>query len=95
MRNFLNRYGKLHFIVHTMIFLMSLIVANSVIQLTLINMALIVASSDAPAYAFGEGCPERLRLSSCYDAGVADAQAAAEEKAREDKANDDDDDSNQ
>ena len=39
MRNFLDRYGKLHFIVHTMIFLVALIVANSVIQLTLVNMA--------------------------------------------------------
>ena len=39
MRNFLNRYGKLRFIVHTTIFLVGLIVANSVIQLTLINMA--------------------------------------------------------
>ena len=39
MKNFLNRYGKLHFIVHTMIFLVALIVVNSVIQLTLINMA--------------------------------------------------------
>ena len=38
MRNFLNRYGKLHFIVHTMIFLVALIVANSVIQLTLMNL---------------------------------------------------------
>ena len=39
MRNFLNRYGKLHFIVHSTIFLIALIVANSVIQLTLMNMA--------------------------------------------------------
>ena len=39
MRNFLNRYGKLHLIAHTMIFLVALIVANSVIQLTLMNMA--------------------------------------------------------
>lgn len=39
MRNFLNRYGKLHFIVHTMIFIVALVIANSVIQLTLINMA--------------------------------------------------------
>ena len=45
----------------------------------------------SPAHAFGEGCPEHLRLASCYDAGVADAQAAAEEQAREDKANDDSD----
>ena len=38
MRNFLNRYGKLHLIAHTMIFLVALIVANSVIQLTLMNL---------------------------------------------------------
>ena len=40
MGNFLRRYGARRFIVHTMIFLIALIVANSVIQLTLINMAL-------------------------------------------------------
>ena len=38
MRNFLNRYGKLHFIVHSTIFLIALIVANSIIQLTLIHL---------------------------------------------------------
>ena len=38
LRKFIERYGPLHLAVHTTIFLLALVVANSTIQLVLINL---------------------------------------------------------